>query len=105
MSLDGYVCNPTLKTVTPVTFKKSTLLKEMYAEIGNGCELVQWLPITDNSLSGYIDEEGALKPNVKWTFGEYEVHGNAILLGKITASGAESSCKLSREKVIALCEF
>jgi hypothetical protein len=103
MLIKGYVCNPNLKTVTPVTFKKDSLLKEMYEEIG--CRLVERISVTGDDLSGYVDEEGSFKHNVQWTFNGYELWGNVVLLGRITGSGAETSCKLTQEQVAALCDF
>lgn len=103
----GIVVDPETKTATPKKFSRS-LLKELYSAIG--CETVESVnpTIKGKEMTVYCDEEWRFKPGGKpFIVGDkvaYEVGGKIVVFGP-PRSGAETSCKLTSEEVLADCAF
>jgi hypothetical protein len=73
----------------------------LYAEIGNGCQLIEAGKYFSNNDLLYVDEEGLFN-TANYSFsliGTSRLVGKGIVIGG-TDSGKPSDCKISLEKII-----
>lgn len=89
------------QTVTDITINDE--IEDIYAQIGNGCELF-CCPINfDNGDTLYADDESLLRENVEGCFmmdsWSYAIVGNAIILGTNFEDGESIDCKYTAEEV------
>ena len=88
------------KTVSTIDIKD---YKEIYAAIGNGCELFCCPIEFDNGDTLYSDDEGLLHENVEGCFAlndwNYPLVGNAIILGS-DDEGESADAKTKAEDIL-----
>lgn len=94
------------KTVTEIELGKG--IKNIYAAIGNGCNLF-CVPVEfDNGDSIYADDEALLQENVEGAFimegWDYPIVGNALIIG-VNEEGDSSDCKTSLDDLFSKITF